>query len=409
WPLLAGEHTTLTFLTWKPGIPGVWERLIRRFEAENQDIRVQRQVGPQSSTQFHAIVSQRLKNRDPSVDVFFMDVIWSPEFASAGWVLDLSPWFPATERKRFLTGPIAANTYRAGIYAIPSFLDAGLLYYRTDLLKKYGYDPPRTWNFMLSQGKKIIEGEQDPTLHIYSAQFKQYEGLVCNMMEFIWSNGGAVLEHSTGKVRLTRPPALEAVAFVRDRIIGKAAPRGVLSYEEPESLALFIQGKAIFHRNWPYAWTVANDPDRSKVAGKVGVVSLPAFQGHSPAPALGGWQFGINRWSRHPDAARRFVQFMTSYQAQKTLALEAGRAPTRRAIYQDPEVRFRAPHFVSFLPAFEKARPRPLTPLYPYISQELQRFFSRAISDPTSNIYSLAREVAVRIEGINRLGTAIQP
>ena len=182
---------------------------------------------------------------------------------------------------------------------------------------------------MLSQGHAIIQGEKDPGLHIYSAQFKQYEGLVCDMLEFIWSNGGAVIDNKTRQVVLDEPAAIEAVAFVRDHIIGKAAPRGAINYEEPESLEVFIQGKAVFHRNWPYAWAVANDPDKSKIAGKVGVGALPAFNGQGSASTLGGWQFGISRWSKHADEAWQFVKFMTSQDTQKILAMEAGLAPTR--------------------------------------------------------------------------------
>jgi multiple sugar transport system substrate-binding protein len=408
-PALPKEPIALTFMTWKPNIPQAWEGLIKRFEAQNPDIRIQRQVGPHSSTQFHAILSQRLKNRDPSVDVFFMDVIWPPEFASAGWALELRSRFTAAEQRDFLPAPIAANTYGEGIYGVPSFLDAGLLYFRKDLIEKYGFDPPGTWEEMLFQGQTILKGEHDATLHLYSAQFKQYEGLVCDMLEFIWSNGGGVLNVQTGEVLLDEPAAVEAVAFVRDRIIDKAAPRGVLNYEEPESLTLFVQGKAVFHRNWPYAWTLANDPHGSKVAGKVGVGSLPSFQGHPPASALGGWQFGINRFSKHPDEAWRFIRFMTSYESQKALAFEAGRAPTRRAVYEDPDLRIRMPHLTAFLPAFEAARPRPLSPIYPMISQELQRFFSRAISQRGSDLPALARETASMIEKFVQLGARVKP
>jgi multiple sugar transport system substrate-binding protein len=408
-PAMPKEPIVLTFLTWKPNIPQAWHGLIKQFEAQNPDIRIQRQVGPHSSTEFHAVVSQRLKNRDPSVDVFFMDVIWPPEFASAGWALELSSRFTAAERRGFLPAPIAANTYGGGIYGVPSFLDAGLLYFRKDLLEKYGFDPPGMWEEMLLQGQTILKGEHDATLHIYSGQFKQYEGLVCNMLEFIWSNGGGVLNGQTGEVLLDEPAAVEAVAFVRDRIIDKAAPRGVLNYEEPESLTLFVQGKAVFHRNWPYAWTLANDPHRSKVAGKVGVGSLPAFQGHLPASALGGWQFGINRFSKHPDEAWRFIGFMTAYESQKALAFEAGRAPTRRALYEDPDLRIRMPHLIAFLPAFEAARPRPLSPIYPMISQELQRFFSRAISQRGPDLPALARETASMIGKLVQLGARVKP
>jgi multiple sugar transport system substrate-binding protein len=404
-PLRAEEPKSIVFLTWKPNQPKVWEQVIQRFHETHPGIRVQIQVGPHSSTEYHAIVTQRLKNKDTSVDVFFMDVIWPPEFASAGWALDLTSRFSQTEQNKFLYGPVSANTYKGKIYGVPCYLGAGLFYYRKDLLDKYGFKPPSSWKEMLSQGNAILKGEKDPTLHVYSAQFKQYEGLVCDMLEFIWSRGGRIVDQQTRKVLLAEPAALSAVIFVRDQIIGKAAPRGVLNYEEPESIEVFVQGRAVFHRNWPYAWAVANEPEKSKVAGKVGVGALPAFSGHDSASTLGGWQFGISRWSKHPDKAWAFVQFMTSLEAQKILALEAGLAPTRIAVYHDPDVQDKMPHLQFFLPAFKKARPRPVSPLYPMMSQELQRFFSQAISEPKTDVSELAKATTAKLERIIRMET----
>jgi multiple sugar transport system substrate-binding protein len=404
----AGELTTIVFLTWKPNQPEVWEGLFQRFHRNNPGVRVKVQVGPHSSSEYHAIVTQRLKNKDTSVDVFFMDVIWPPEFANAGWALDLTSRFPDHEQNKYLRGPITANRYHGKIYGVPCYLGAGLFYYRKDLLNKYDFKPPLSWEEMLTRGQAILQGENDAELRIYSAQFKQYEGLVCDMMEFIWSNGGAVIDNKTGQVVLDESAAIEAVEFVRDHIIGKAAPRGAINYEEPESLDVFIQGKAVFHRNWPYAWAMANDPKKSKIAGKIGVGPLPSFQGQGSASTLGGWQFGINRYSKHPVAAWQFIRFMTSHDNQKILAMEASLAPTRRSVYQDPEVLKKMPHFKTFLPAFEKARPRPLSPVYPMISQELQRFFSRAIVDRRSDVSEMAKATSARIEKIVKLGTMIQ-
>jgi multiple sugar transport system substrate-binding protein len=336
-----------------------------------------------------------------------MDVIWPPEFANAGWALDLSGRFPPGERKKFLKGPVAANSYRGKVYGIPCYLGAGLFYYRKDLLEKYGFKAPETWEQMLMQGREIIKGERKEGLHIYSAQFKQYEGLVCNMMEFVWSRGGDVFDKKDSSIIIGRPESMDAVRFVRDRIIGRAAPMGVLSYEEPESLELFIQGKSVFHRNWPYAWAVTNDDERSRVSNKVGVGSLPCFRGYEPASTLGGWQFGISKFSKHPAEAWRFISFMTSHRSQKILALDAGKAPTRISVYEDREVREKMPHLNRFLPAFKRARPRPLSPVYPMISQELQRFFSMALSSSDSDISSLAREAAGKIARIEKLARSI--
>ncbi len=405
----AAVTEVITFLTWKPNQPEVWEELIDDFHSRNPDIRVKTQVGPHSSTEYHAIVTQRLKNRDTSVDVFFMDVIWPAEFASAGWALDLSSFFDIHERKVFLKGPIDANTYKGGIYGVPCYVASGLLFYRRDLLEKYCLKPPETWDEMLAQGRKILAGENDPGIRIYSGQFKQYEGLVCNMLEFVWSNGGEILNSASGHVNLTDNKVVDAVAFVRDRIIGSAAPLGVINYEEPESLDIFLQGKVIFHRNWPYAWAVSNNPQRSALSGKVGVGPLPAFKGNRTASTLGGWQFGISRWSNKKESAITFVRFMTSYDSQKKLALEAGLAPARQDVYRDDEVRQKMPHLADFLPAFQNARPRPVSPVYPMISQELQRFFSRGIVDPEADIHELAIRSAGSIKRFLRLGEALEP
>jgi multiple sugar transport system substrate-binding protein len=404
----AKEPTTIVFFTWKPNQPEVWSSLIKEFQRINPEIRVKFQVGPHSSTQYHAIMTQRLKNQDTKVDVFFMDVIWPPQFANAGWCVELTSRFSVQDQQKFLQGPIAANKYKGKIYGVPCYLGAGLFYFRKDLLHKHHFKPPRTWQGMIEQGRMILEREKDKTVHIYSGQFKQYEGLVCDMMEFIWSNGGSVINQKTGRPALDHPDVLYAISFVRDQIIGKAAPRGAVNYEEPESLGLFIQGKAIFHRNWPYAWAVANDPKKSRIAGKIGVGPLPAFQGNNSASALGGWQFGINRYSRYPEEAWQFIEFMTSRQSQKRLALESGLAPTRRSIYHDPEIQEKMGHLKAFLPAFEKARPRPLSPVYPMISQELQRFFSRAIVEKRSDLSEMAKATSARIERLLNLGFMIQ-
>ena len=379
-------ETLLRFVTWKPETPQVFDQAIADFESQNPGVKIVRDIGPQSSTQLHDLITQKLKNRDTELDVFVMDVIWPGEFASAGWALPLDGFFSMAEQKTFLAAPIRANRYREQIFGVPLFIDAGLLYYRKDLLEKYGMSPPRTWPDLVEKAKTILARERDPQLVGFSGQFKQYEGLVCNMMEYILSNGGALWDESRLKSAINQPRALEAVRFVRDRIIGEIAHRGVLAYEEPESLALFTQGRAIFHRNWPYAWNISNDQQRSLVAGKVGMIPLPAFPGEKGAATLGGWQLGISRFSRHADLAWRFVAFMTGQTMQKRIALATGRAPTRIALYDDQELGDKVPQLKSLLETFKQAVPRPITPVYVPLSNIMQRYFSSALALPDTNI-----------------------
>lgn len=380
------QDTELRFVTWKWEAPEVWERGIADFERQNPGVKIVREIGPQSSTQLHDLLTQKLKNRDTRLDVFVMDVIWPAEFASAGWALPLDRYFPAPERDKFLKAPISANQYRGQTFGVPLFIDAGLLYYRKDLLQKHKLTPPRTWPELVEAAKIILAREQDPQLVGFSAQFKQYEGLVCNMMEYILGNGGALWDESRMVSALDRPAALAAVRFVRDRIVGEISHRGVLAYEEPESLALFTGGRAIFHRNWPYAWAIANDPKQSKIAGKVGMTPLPGFSPGQGVAALGGWQFAISRYSTRPDLAWRFAAFMTSEEMQKRIALATGRAPTRLALYDDPQIKAKTPQLQSLLATFKQAVSRPTTPVYVPLSNIMQRYFSSVLALPNTDI-----------------------
>jgi multiple sugar transport system substrate-binding protein len=277
---------------------------------------------------------------------------------------------------------------------VPLFSDGGLLYYRKDLLEKYSLPPPRTWPELVEQAKTIRARERDPHLIGFSGQFKQYEGLVCNMMEYVLSNRGALWDETRLLSALDQPPAVQAVRFVRDRIIGEISHRGVLTYEEPESLALFTQGRAIFHRNWPYAWNYANDPEISRIAGRVGMTSLPSFPGGTAAPALGGWQLGISRLSTKPDLAWRFVEFMTSSRVQKRVALSTGRAPTRAVLYDDRDIVKKIPQLGTLLQTLNNAVPRPTTPVYVPLSNVMQRYFSAALALPDTDIPARAAAAA---------------
>jgi multiple sugar transport system substrate-binding protein len=396
------EKIRIHFVTWKPNIPEVWDEIYRRFEERYPHIELIKEIGPHSSTAFHDMLTQKLKNRSKDVDVFLMDVIWPSEFASAGWAMPLDELFPPSEQEKFLKGPILANTYKGRIYGIPLFIDSGMLFYRKDLLQKYGYQPPQTWQELLEQATRIIKEEkaQGREIYGYSGQFKQYEGLVCDMMEFILSNGGYIIDPQTNKVGLTTKASIEAVRFVRDHIIGKIAPRGVLTYQEPESLDIFVQGKVVFHRNWPYAWSVSNNPDKSKIVGKVGVTRLPHFPGGRSYSTLGGWQVGISSFSEHKEEAWLFAKFLTSPEIQKLIALKASKAPSRKALYDDPDILKINPQFKEMKDVFLTAFPRPRSPLYPAISNVLQRYFSKVLSDPQSDILKEAEEATRQIEEI---------
>jgi multiple sugar transport system substrate-binding protein len=401
----------IRFVTWKPNVPEAWEEVYRRFHAAHPGWRVEREIGPHSSTAFHDMLTQKLKNRSPEVDVFLMDVVWPPEFGSAGWALALGESLTPAEREAFFPATIRAATYRGRLYGLPFNIDSGVLYYRKDLLERHGYQPPETWPRLVEQAREIVAARSRAGgghLAGYSGQFKQYEGLVCDMLELILSAGGGIVDPGSRRCLLAEPPALRAVEFARRELIGRAAPRGALMYQEPESLALFVQGRAVFMRNWPYAWAVANNPDKSKVAGKVGIARLPRFPGQRSHAALGGWQVGVSAYSRRRQGAWAFARFLAGPEVQKLMATTAGRAPARKALYDDPEVLAAQPHLARLKEVFLTAHPRPRTPVYPAVSQLLQVYFSRALAEPGEPLEPMARSCCRQVEELFALAERAQ-
>lgn len=401
----AGQKTTsvtLRFVSWKPDHQRVWDEAIAEFTEAHPHISVVRELAPHSSTAYHDLLTQKLKNRDTTVDVFFMDVIWVPEFAAADWARSLDDRFSPTMREEFLQATVAIGRYGDHLYGVPSRIDAGLLYYRRDLLDKYGFTTPDTWEELVRQAEHIVAGEQqvNPTLRGYSASFKQYEGLVCHMLEFIAGHGGSLLTPDGTTSTLATPEALAAVQFVRDRVIGRLASRAALTYQEPESLSVFLQGHAVFHRNWPYAWELANNQTRSTIAGKVGVASLPGFAAGGHAATLGGWLYGISAYSQHPNEAWALIEFLSSQATQKKFAQEAGIAPSRQALFSDPELLATMPQLSNHFAVLQSATARPRSPVYPAISHLLQRYFSRALA---IDGIDLAQEAALTDAHIDRL------
>ena len=329
-------ETTIVFKHSKLfGDPAALQKLIAEFEQQNPGIRVKDETLPSSSDEQHQFYVINLEGRTSDFDVFAIDVIWVAEFAKAGWLRDLTALLPESERAAFFAGPIEAVTIEDGVYAIPWFIDAGLLYYRTDLLAEYGMPPPKTWGKLVRIAYDI--GKRHPDLYGFIWQGKQYEGLVCNVLEYLWSNGGEVL--SDGKVVIDSPENREALKVMVDLVrTYKVTPDLVTTTTEEPSREIFGRGKAVFMRNWPYAWRLLQR-EGSAVKDKVGITVLPHFRRKRSAATLGGWQLAVNKHSKHPQAAEKFVAFMTSSKAQKHLGLTVGFQPTRKALYEDAAAR----------------------------------------------------------------------
>jgi multiple sugar transport system substrate-binding protein len=356
------------------GDPGAFQQLLAQFERAHPGVRVRAETLPAASDEQHQFYATNLAARSADFDVFALDVIWVAEFARAGWLRDVSHLLPPGERGEFFRGPIEAVTWAGHIYALPWFMDAGVLYYRKDLLDEHRLAPPRTWD-ELERAARVI-GDRKRGVYGFVWQGKQYEGLVCNALEFFWSNGGEVLRD--GRVVLDSPSNRAALAFMRGLITGGVTPEFVTTLAEEPAREIFGRGAAVFLRNWPYAWRLFQQPG-SAVRGKVGVSALPHFAGQQSAATLGGWQLGVNRYSKHPQAAERLAQYLTAPAAQKVLALAYGYNPPRRTLYVDTELLAAQPFLAELRGVYERARPRPVTPQYVRLSQVLQSELSGAL------------------------------
>lgn len=241
----------------------------------------------------------------------------------------------------------------------------GLLYYRTDLLKKYGFEnPPNTWKELQQMAQTIQDGERKagvPDFGGFLWQGAAFEGLTCNGLEWLASSGAGTIVEPDGKVSINNPQTKAALAMVKSWV-GTITPPGVLNYQEEECRNDFQVGRAAFQRNWPYVWALANG-DQSAVKGQVGVTYLPEGDGPnaSHAACLGGWQLMLSAYSKHKDLAAKLIKYMVSYDTRKDHALKLGRLPTRPALYKDNEVLAAQPWFSRLLPVFENAVARPST------------------------------------------------
>ena len=370
---------------------GVERSLAAQFERET-GIKVKLREMPPSSDVQRETITRTLMEEMPA-DVIRLDTGWISECAAAGWLRPLDDLF--TEDRKFLPGPVDGCTYKGKIYAVPLFADFGLLYYRADLLDKYGFEPPETWLYDSCGCKSILTGEDNPNLEGFVFQAKQYEGLVCCFLEFVWSNNGAVYD-DYGRVVIDSDYAVEALTFMCKLVEEGLAPKGVLGMIEEDTRGVFQDGRAIFMRNWPYAYDLVQGPG-SKVKGEVGIAPLPhGPHGEFGYACLGGWNLAMPTNTRHPKEAWEFIQFMTSYDAQKRRAIEGAYLPTRKALYIDGDVREARPYFSEMGIVGERSKPRPVVPYYTKISETLQLEVQRALlgqKSPKAALSAAAREI----------------
>jgi trehalose/maltose transport system substrate-binding protein len=305
--------------------------LVARFKKDT-GINVKLVPHPSASDAAYAQLARNFSAKSSAIDVMMLDVVWPGAFAS--YLVNLKPAL-GKAAKQHAQGIIANNTVNGRLIAMPWFGDFGILYYRTDLLQKYGYSkPPATWSALGTMARKIQDGERasNPNFYGFVYQGNSYEGLTCNALEWIASAGGGHMIDD-GKVTINNAKAKKILNTLRSWV-GTISPRGVTSYQEEDSRNVFAAGNAAFLRNWPYAYAANQD---SPVKGKFSVTVLP----HSTGPSVGtvgGWQLGVSKYSKHKGAAIELVRYLTSAPVQRYDAIFNTNVPTIPAVAKLPAV-----------------------------------------------------------------------
>jgi trehalose/maltose transport system substrate-binding protein len=316
---------------------------------------------PNSSTEQFSQYKLWLAARNSDIDVYRVDVIWAPQLA--GDLLDLTePMKDVIDQ--YFPSIVESQTVDGKLVAMPLFTDAPALYYRKDLLDKYGAAVPKTWDEMAAIAKTVMDKERaagNADMWGFVFQGKAYEGLTCDALEWVKSSGGGQIVEADGTISINNPNAAAAIQRAASWV-GTISPMGVLAYGEEESRGVWQTGNAVFMRNWPYAYALGNEGD-SPVKGKFDVTTLPyGEEGDRSAATLGGWNLAVPNFVKDPDAAIELVKFLTSPEQQKVRTLIAGNLPTAKALYGDPEIAEKLPIVPRWEKVFENAVPRPSAP-----------------------------------------------
>ncbi|QWU17581.1 multiple sugar transport system substrate-binding protein [Paenibacillus sophorae] len=382
----AGEKVKIVFSQGADQTDGT-KKLVAAFEAQHPDIDVEVREFPNDSSQMHDQLLTILSGQSSEVDVLNLDVTWPAEFAQAGFLLPLDRYIEqdGIDTNEYLKGGIQAGYYNGQQWAFPRYNNAGLLYYRTDLVKKV----PTTWDELLKQAEEL-KG-QGGTKYGFVTQGKQYEGLAVGFTELVNAYGGQIIDDQ-GNVVVNSPEALKGLKKLIEIQTSKAVPSNLNTFTEKETLTAFIEGDAVFARHWPALYAQANDPKVSKIVGKVGIAPLPAGDARSAA-ALGGWLGAISKYSKHPKEAWEFLKFLISEEGEKIVAINNTQTPTYLKLFDDPEVQKASPLFANhdFVNGLGSAVPRTITPQYAKISGLIQVEVSKAIAGQQTAEQALAQ------------------
>lgn len=357
-----------------------WEPIQADFNKNHPNIKLEIVKGPNDTNLVEDLYTSSFLLGDSPYDLAYMDIVWVQKFAAADWLQDLSEKVDKQELKEaYLEGDIAGGTYQDKLYRMPLRSDGGMLYYRTDLLKKGGFEPPNTFQELIKISKELQEKNLAKWGYVW--QGKQYEGLSAMFIEILKGYGGFWVNPETNEVGLDKPESIAAVDFLRTTITEEISPPGVTTYAEEETRRLFQSGNTVFLRNWPYVYPLASE---SEIAGKFAIKPMVHTPGESSGACLGGWGFGIVKSTKHPEEAWEVIQYFNKPKVQRKFIIETGFVPARKSLFNDQTLVAKFPYLPNLFQVVNNSVLRPPIAQYAQASDILQRYLSAALTGSRS-------------------------
>lgn len=351
-----GEARAQGDVTWCIGkdTSGAFSTVVDNFNRENPDANVELLELPTSADDQRRLQIQRLRAESPQCDVLGMDVIWTAEYAAQNWLLDMTD---AVEAKRdsFIASTLETARYDGKYWAFPFNTNAGFIYWRTDQADK----APESWEEMYEQAGRT---------NGFIYQGARYEGLTVNFLELLYSAGGNVVNEDGSEATADSDEVRDVLEFMRSGIEDGAVPQAVTTYMEEESRRAFEAGRATYMRNWPYAYALAKE---SPIADDFEVATFPSYAGNPGAGVLGGYNLAISAYSENPEGSLAFIEFATQPDQQVIQATEASLPAVVSEVYDMPRTKRALPFALELRDAVEQAKPRPVSPVYPQISEAI--------------------------------------
>jgi multiple sugar transport system substrate-binding protein len=374
--------------------------LVKGFEKKYPNIHVKISSASTNSDTNRGNLTTQISGGSTSPDVYLGDVVWPAQFAKAGIAQPLSDYLKQDYWNTFAPGLVQSATYKGKVYAAPFFVDESFLFYRKDLLNAHNLPVPTTWDQVLSESKTLQSAKA--VKNGFDFQGNSYEGLTCNANEFIADAGGSIVSKDGKKSTINSADSLKAIQLMRQLVTSGVSPSAVSTFTEQESMTDFANGDAAFLRNWSYAYSASNDPAQSKVVGKVGVATLPSFDGNGAGYSTsGGWDLMVNPHSKQLGADLAFIKYMTGGEAQKMLAQKWAEIPTNQSVRSDPSIGADNPVLALVGKTKISARPSQ-TDKYPDVSKAVYTNINAALTgskSPQDALTEAQKEINTALAG----------